>query len=108
LRLRRSISFDYWHRNIDIYPKLPTAYMKLQSKFVWERFATAIKIDRIPLFNAFSPPQAGSSCSNIDQTDRSAASGPPEAEHLKIVSRQILIESLSEGPAFGQDNGYEP
>jgi hypothetical protein len=26
--------------------------MKLHFKFVWERFATAIKIDRIPLFDA--------------------------------------------------------
>ena len=25
---------------------------KLHSKFLWERFATAIKIDRIPLFDA--------------------------------------------------------
>ena len=25
--------------------------MKLHSKFVWERFVTAIKIDRIPLFD---------------------------------------------------------
>jgi len=25
--------------------------MKLHSKYVWERFATAIKIDRIPLFD---------------------------------------------------------
>jgi hypothetical protein len=25
--------------------------MKLQSKFVWKRFAAAIKIDRIPLFD---------------------------------------------------------
>jgi hypothetical protein len=25
--------------------------MKLHFKFVWERFATAIKIDRIPLFD---------------------------------------------------------
>jgi len=29
----------------------PAAYMKLHSKFVWERFPTAIKIDRIPLFD---------------------------------------------------------
>jgi hypothetical protein len=28
-----------------------TAYMKVHFKFVWERFATAIKIDRIPLFD---------------------------------------------------------
>ncbi len=27
------------------------ACMKLHSKFVWERFATAIKVDRIPLFD---------------------------------------------------------
>jgi hypothetical protein len=27
------------------------AYMRLRSKFVWERFATVIKIDRIPLFD---------------------------------------------------------
>jgi len=36
------------------------------SKFVWERFATAIKIDRIPLFNAYSPPEEDSVVSFID------------------------------------------
>jgi hypothetical protein len=30
---------------------LLTPYMKLHLKFMWERFATAIKIDRIPLFD---------------------------------------------------------
>jgi hypothetical protein len=28
-----------------------TALMKLHLKFMWERFATAIKIDRIPFFD---------------------------------------------------------
>ena len=30
-----------------------SARVKLHSKFVWERFVTAIKIDRIPYFDAF-------------------------------------------------------
>jgi hypothetical protein len=51
------------------------ARMKLHSKFVWERFATAIKIDRIPLFNAYSPPEEDSLVSFIDQTGRFLARG---------------------------------
>jgi hypothetical protein len=42
------------------------APMKLHSKFEWERFVTAIKIDRIPLFNAYSPPEEDSLVSFID------------------------------------------
>jgi hypothetical protein len=43
---------------------------EIQSKFVWERFATAIKIDRIPLFDV----SRLGVISFIDQTGRSAAS----------------------------------
>jgi len=42
---------------------------------VWERFATAIKIDRIPFFNAYSPPEEDSLVSFIDLTGRFWASG---------------------------------
>ena len=45
--------------------------MKLRSKSVWERFVTAIKIDRIPLFDV----SRHGVISFIDQTGRSAASG---------------------------------
>ncbi len=39
-------------RDVSISVFTNSAYMKLvHFKFVWERFATAIKIDRIPLFD---------------------------------------------------------
>jgi hypothetical protein len=40
--------------------------MKLRSNFVWQRFVTAIKIDRIPLFDV----SRLGVISFIDQTDR--------------------------------------
>jgi hypothetical protein len=65
---------------------------------VWERFATAIKIDRIPLFDVsrhcHGDGMIGRFTPRRDFFYRSdwtlAASGPPEAEHLKpiIVKRR--------------------
>jgi len=52
--------------------------MELHSMFVWERFATAIKIDRIPLFDV----RRSLVFSFINQAVV-LAGGPPEAEHLK-------------------------
>jgi hypothetical protein len=43
--------FGFHHRVARIIKLTPESSMKLHSKFVWERFATAIKIDRIPLFD---------------------------------------------------------
>ena len=57
--------------------------MKLHSKFVWERFETAIKIDRIPLFDV------GRSMIDVHwfffpiKLATLLARGPPAAEHLK-------------------------
>jgi hypothetical protein len=53
------------------------ARVKLHSKFVWERFATAIKIDRIPLFDVrcWTFDIRFFKVSFIDRTDRCAVSG---------------------------------
>ena len=54
------------------------------SKFVWERFSTAIKIDKIPLFDvrcwtfdAYSPPEEDSTFNSFlsDQTGGPLAGG---------------------------------
>jgi len=57
--------------------------MKLPSKFLWERFATAIKIDTIPFFNAHSPPE-DSLISSIDQTGP-AETGPAAGPDTRIL-----------------------
>jgi hypothetical protein len=63
--------------------------MKLHSKFVWERFATAIKIDRIPLFEVrFSVVSA------IDQTGRFLAIGCRLCEKIvnACATQEIAVE----------------
>jgi len=58
--------------------------MKPYSKFVWERFATAIKIDRIPLFDV-----QFSSVSVIEQTGRFLARGGARVK----LQLQVFVRS---------------
>ena len=64
--------------------------MKLHFKFVWERFVTAIKIDRIPSFDVrcWTFDVRCSLVSFIDQTGR-----PPEAGELRRPAAGLTPET---------------